>query len=70
MPAITACLIVSVLRISIATCSSPMSAPKLSAIEFQVSEPFSRTTKGSLATRAREMPGCPTSRWPGGATMT
>ena len=47
MPAITACLMVSVLRISIAMWMSPMCAPKPSSIEFQVSEPFSRTTKGS-----------------------
>ena len=39
MPAITACLMVSVLRISIAMLMSASALPKPSSIECQVSEP-------------------------------
>jgi len=47
MPAITACLMVSVERISIVTFSWASNAPKPSSIEFQVSEPRSRVSHGS-----------------------
>ena len=65
MPAITACLIVSVLRISIAMLMSPRSPPKPSSIDFQVSEPFSRTMNGSRISAAlRDLLRLPTAGGP------
>ncbi|MCY1559157.1 hypothetical protein D9M68_961620 [compost metagenome] len=70
MPAITACLIVSVLRISIDTLSDGRCCPKASSSEFQVSEPFSRTTKGSRTMRDMAMRGVRASGCSGEATTT
>ncbi len=62
MPAITACLMVSVLLISIAMFSSRQVRAEASSMECQVSEPFSRTTKGSRARRDNGMRLSPASR--------
>ena len=70
MPAITACLMVSVLLISIAIFRSCRWRPKPSSIEFQVSDPFSRTTKGSRFKTDIGIFFLPASGWSGGATMT
>src|SRR6185312_12011631 len=68
--AITACLIVSLLRISIATRTSRMRSPKASCIAIHVSEPRSRTTNGSSTTRAIGTRRLPASGCDGGATIT
>ena len=61
MPAITACLIVSVLVISIAMFRFGRRPAKPSSIEFHVSEPFSRTMNGSSASASAGCPPVPTS---------
>ncbi|MNR62959.1 hypothetical protein D3C85_1851150 [compost metagenome] len=68
--AMTACLIVSVLLISMAIRRFESRPAKPSCIEFQVSEPFSRETNASSASPARGMSRRPTSGWFGAATMT
>ena len=70
MPAITACLMVSVLLISIAMWSFGSHRPNAFAIDVRVSEPFSRTTNGSCASAVIGMRLLPASAWCGGATIT
>ncbi len=50
--------------------SSPMWRPNASCIEFQVSEPFSRTMNGSRARRDTGMRFLDASGWSGAATIT
>ena len=66
----TACLMVSLLAISIVARTSPNRSPNASRIEFQVSEAFSRTTKGSRINRFSGMAFTPTSGCVGAATIT
>ncbi|MCY1547700.1 hypothetical protein D9M68_837700 [compost metagenome] len=70
MLAITACLMVSVLLISMAMRRLDSRPAKPSCIEFHVSDPFSRETKASSANADSGMLRLPTSGWLGAATMT
>ena len=71
MPAMTACLIVSVLVISIATSSRASRRPNACSIEFQVSDPRSRTTNALAQQLApRGIRRRRASGWSGAATIT
>lgn len=70
MPAMAACLMVSVLLISMAMLISAKCSPKPSSIECRVSEPFCSTTKGSRISLAMAVRFLEASRWLDAATIT
>jgi hypothetical protein len=70
MPAITACLSVSVLVISSAIRIASRCGPNASCMLSHVSEPRSRTTNGSRSSRRMSMRDWPASGCDGAATIT